>query len=64
MRRIDKATGAITPIAGKGAPLLNQDAVDESLAAPWGVALDAAGNLYVSDMGANQIKKIPAAKLP
>lgn len=64
VRRIDKATGAIIPIAGKGTPLLNQDSVDDSLAAPWGVALDKAGNLYISDLGANQIKKIPADKLP
>lgn len=64
VRRLDKATGTIRLIAGAGAPLLNGSGVDESLVSPWGVAIDRDGNLYVSDMGANQIKKIPASKLP
>lgn len=58
------ADGTITAIAGKDAPLLNQSTVDGGLVSPWGLAFDRDGNLYVSDMGANQIKKIPAAQLP
>jgi sugar lactone lactonase YvrE len=64
VRRLDKATGTIRLIAGAGAPLLGGTGVDDSLVSPWGVALDKDGHLYVSDMGANQIKKIPASKLP
>jgi sugar lactone lactonase YvrE len=64
VRRLDKATGTIRLIAGAGAPLLSGAGVDDSLVSPWGVAIDRDGNLYVSDMGANQIKKIPASKLP
>jgi sugar lactone lactonase YvrE len=63
VRRVN-ADGSITAIAGRDAPLLNQSTVDGGLVSPWGLAFDRDGNLYVSDMGANQIKKIPAAQLP
>ncbi|MFN3429272.1 MAG: NHL repeat-containing protein [Candidatus Sericytochromatia bacterium] len=64
VNRLNLATGAITLIAGKGAPLLAGSRVDDGLTTPWGVAIDRDGNLYISDTGANQIKTIPAAQLP
>lgn len=64
VNRLNMATGAITLVAGKGAPLLAGSRVDDGLTTPWGVAIDRDGNLYISDSGANQIKRIPAAQLP
>lgn len=61
VRRIDATTGIITTIAGTGFPGYTGDngpADRAQLDAPFGVAFDPAGDLYVSDNGANVIRKI------
>lgn len=50
VRRIDPS-GVITTVAGDGAPSGMQSCCRE----PRGLALDAAGNLYVSDFGTRQV---------
>lgn len=52
VRKVDIATGIITTIAGNGAWALTGDgglAVDASLRAPNDLAIDAVGNIYVSE---------------
>ena len=53
IRRVD-ASGTITTIAGNGRPGATGDggpAVQAKLRSPQGVAVDAAGNLYIADWG-------------
>jgi sugar lactone lactonase YvrE len=60
VRRIDR-TGIITTIAGTGAPGFNGDqrpATTAQLATPAGITLDAAGNLYIADLGNHRIRRI------
>src|SRR4029079_3587097 len=55
------ANGVITTVAGTGAPGYSGDngpATSATLNAPWGVAVDAAGNLYISDSGNSVIRKV------
>ena len=70
VRRINPA-GIITTIAGNGVriPSVNNvPATSTSIIGPQGVDLDAAGNLYIADLGAHRIRKItygpPAAAPP
>jgi hypothetical protein len=58
IRRVDAATGNIATVAGTGPPASgagyagdNGPATLATLNAPQGVAVDAAGNLYISDTG-------------
>lgn len=54
-------TGVITTIAGTAIPAYSGDngaATSASLSFPRGVALDAAGNVYIADSGNNVIRKI------
>ncbi|WP_143822349.1 NHL domain-containing protein [Mucilaginibacter pedocola] len=52
-------TGAVTLIAGTAeAGSLNSVATASSFNSPQGIAVDAAGNIYVADMGNNLIRKI------
>jgi len=54
-------TGALTLVAGNGKPGFSGDngpALSAQLSFPWGLALDAAGNLYLADSGNNRIRKI------
>ena len=56
--------GIITTIAGNGNPAYTgegQLAVNSTVAAPSGAALDGAGNLYIADTGNNAIRVIWAA---
>jgi sugar lactone lactonase YvrE len=56
--------GIITKVAGTGTPGYNGDgfaATSASLNNPYGLAIDAAGNLYVADRGNNRIRKIDAS---
>ena len=56
--------GTITRIAGTGAVGSSGDgaaAISATLNAPGGVALDAAGNLYIADTGNNKIRMVDAA---
>ncbi|KAA0255790.1 MAG: hypothetical protein EDX89_03485 [Acidobacteria bacterium] len=64
VRRVDRASGVITTLAGTGARGFageGQPANGASLAYPAGVAFDASGNLYVADSGNNRIRKVDAA---
>jgi internalin A len=66
--RIDQA-GIITTVAGSGAAGVNSGsfsgdggpATQATLVEPYGVALDPAGNLYISDRDNNRIRKVDRA---
>src|SRR6185437_289692 len=58
--RID-TDGTATRIAGTGQPGFSGDggpAIDAELDAPQGIAIDAAGNVFVSDTGNQRIRRI------
>jgi len=62
IRKVD-AGGIITTVAGNGASGFSGDggpANAASLAAPRGVMVDAAGNLYIADMDNSRIRKVDA----
>jgi len=64
IRRVDVKTGVITTIAGNGTRGLSGDggpALEASLNAPAGLALDAEDNLYIADAGNHRIRRIDAA---
>ena len=64
IRRVDPA-GTITTVAGNGTPGSRGDggpATAASLASPAGVALDAAGNLYIADSGNHRIRRVDAGR--
>ena len=54
--------GTITTVAGNGAVYLGDGgpATSAQLNSPYGVALDAAGNLYIADSGDYRIRKVAA----
>jgi uncharacterized protein (TIGR03437 family) len=60
--RIRKVSnGVITTVAGNGTPGFSGDgspATSAELNAPYGVAVDSAGNLYIADTGNNRIRKV------
>ena len=59
--RIDAVTGLLTLVAGNGAASSNGDggpAVAASLSHPMGVALDSAGNLFISEFQGNRIRRV------
>ena len=56
--------GSLSTFAGNGAPGFTGDggpATNASIASPSGLAVDAAGNLYVSDLVNNRIRKVSPA---
>jgi trimeric autotransporter adhesin len=62
IRRVDKITGIITTVVGSfrgfsgdGGPARNAE-----LNAPWGLAIDAAGNLFIADSGNARIRRVDA----
>ena len=65
VRRVDGATGIITTVAGTGVAGHNGDgisATDARIAFPWGLAVDAADNLYIVESSAGpRIRKVDAA---
>ena len=65
IRRIDAVSGVITTVAGvpqvSGYSAMGGPAISTSLSKPEGVALDAAGDLYIADTGNDAIRKISAA---
>src|SRR5439155_1203677 len=64
IRKVDAASGIITTVAGNGSPTFAGDggaATSASLNGPFGVALDASGNLYVADLNNYRIRKVDAA---
>jgi sugar lactone lactonase YvrE len=59
--RLDTATHILTTVAGNGKAGYSGDngrATSAQLNAPYGVAIDAAGGLYISDVGNNSIRKV------
>ncbi len=64
IRRVDAKTGIITTLAGEGGRFFNGKGVDNGLREPASLAFDANGTLYIADTGHDQIKQIPADKLP
>ena len=62
-RRIRKvaANGIITTLAGNGLWSFSGDggaATNAAFRAPYGMAVDASGNLFIADMGNNRIRKV------
>jgi len=60
IRKVD-TWGIITTVAGNGTRGCSGDggpATNASLRWPWGVALDANGNLYIADMDNHRIRKV------
>ena len=63
VRRIDASTGIITPSAGTGEFGYSGDsgpATDATLAFPIAVVADAAGNLFISDVENNRVRRVDA----
>jgi uncharacterized repeat protein (TIGR01451 family) len=64
IRRLDAATGKISTVAGTGASSFSGDnglATAATFSAPSGVAVDAAGNLYISDTNNGRVRRVDAA---
>jgi len=64
VRRVRSTTGVITTVAGTGTRGFSGDgglATAAEFAFPSGVALDAAGNLYISDRSNARVRKVDAA---
>ena len=64
IRKVDHTTGFISTIAGTGVAGYSGDsglAITAKLYYPTSVSLDAAGNIYIADVGNNVVRKITAA---
>ncbi len=64
IRKIDAVSGTISTIAGTGIAGFSGDggpAASAQLSNPYGVALDAAGNLHIADTNNNRIRKVDTA---
>jgi hypothetical protein len=64
IRRVAYSSGIITTVAGTGTPGLSGDggaATSASLNYPYGVAVDATGNLFIADTYNNRIRSVAAA---
>ena len=62
IRKVDAATGIITTVAGDGTNGFSGDggaATSASLNFPRGVAVDAAGNLYIGDTSNHRGRRVP-----
>src|SRR5690348_2405703 len=62
VRKINKATGIITTIAGNGSATYSGDSVLGPTTGlnPYGIFSDAVGNVYIADVGNNRVRKIDA----
>ena len=63
IRKVDK-TRTIATVAGDGVPGSSGDpgaAIDAQLYAPTGVAVDAAGDIYIADGTASELRKVDAS---
>ena len=66
VRRVEAGTGRITTVAGRGAGGYNGDyksATAATLNSPWGVAVDAAGHLFIADTGNHRVRRVDAESL-
>jgi sugar lactone lactonase YvrE len=64
IRKVTAATGIINTVAGDGAGGFSGDggpATSAELSSPWGVAVDTAGNIYISDVSNQRIRKVTAS---
>jgi sugar lactone lactonase YvrE len=64
IRKVTLATGVITTAAGNGQPGSTGDfnqATAAKLNMPYGVAVDASGNLYIADMNNSRIRLVTAS---
>jgi uncharacterized protein (TIGR03437 family) len=67
VRKVNKATGVITTVAGVGYSVFGASPGDGGLATkaflslPYSVGLDAAGNIYIGDIGTSSIRRVGAA---
>ena len=64
IRRVDAASGVITTVAGNGTAGFSGDggqATLATLAGPFNVALDSAGNLFIADQANHRIRRVDAA---
>ena len=64
VREVVKASGEIITVAGNGSPGYRGDggpATAASLDSPRGIAVDAAGNLFISDVGNGRIREVVKA---
>ena len=64
VRRVDQATQIITTVAGEGTSGFSGDgglATAAQLDQPSGVAVDAAGNLYIADRANHRIRRVDAS---
>jgi sugar lactone lactonase YvrE len=64
IRRVDAATGIITTVAGNGTQGFSGDggpATSATLNHPWGVAVDASGNLFIADVYNQRIRRVDAS---
>ena len=63
VRRIDAVTGVIRTVAGNGIQGYSGDggpALTAEIDSPWGLALDAAGNLYLADTHNHRVRRVDA----
>jgi sugar lactone lactonase YvrE len=64
IRKVDAVTKIITTVAGGGPFTATEEglpATSASLRSPHGIALDSAGNLYISEANGNRVRKVSAA---
>ncbi len=63
IRKVIRATGVITTVAGNGTAAFagdNGPALRASLSSPRGIAVDTSGNLYIADSNNHRVRKVDA----
>jgi sugar lactone lactonase YvrE len=63
VRKVSKSTGIISTVAGNGTGGIAGDdaaAVSAELNQPWGVTVDAGGNLFIADTANQRIRRVDA----
>jgi sugar lactone lactonase YvrE len=58
VRRVDRQAGIISTVAGNGTGGDGGSAVDAQLGIVFDVAFDLEGNLYISDVGSNSVRRV------